>query len=236
MTFIEPSQDVNALIARIGRKVGVYAENDSLASEMIKDALQEAVDLVCNYRPWMWLMGTGSFDTVAGTRTYNLRTVNNATMSDLLTVISVRHDDNKEGIDFVPRDYYERQLAHDDSGGDPRKYYQEGAFTIGLWPTPSVAETINIVYMKQHRDIRMGGTLLVPSYLHMALVYLAKKIYNNELSTDTALSDATFLAYMTQAEAIDSPLGHDLASPLPAPKRRAAMMTMVVNTTGADHA
>jgi len=222
------------MLTRIGRKVGIRIEADALADEMIRDALQEAVDLVCNYRPWLWLIGSGTFDTVADTRTYNLRTVNSNAMEDLLTVVSVRHDDDKSPIEFATRDYYERVLAEQDSGGDPRNYYREGAFTIGLWPTPSAIEQVNVVYMKQHRDISIGGELLVPSYLHMALVYLARRIYNNELVPEGALSDPTFLAYMSQAEMIDSPLGHDLVSPQYAPRRRTSQMTMVIDTSGAD--
>ena len=205
--IIEPASSLQKIINRIGRMVGADPDADVLANEKIRDNLQDAVNLFCNSRQWSFLRTDGSFSLVSGTATYNIRTVDTASMADFLAPAAFL-DANEKPIRFMPYSIYLKHYAYTDStAANPDNYYHVSGYTYGFYPEPASTNTVYVHYIRQHPDVTIpGATLLVPSYGQSVLAYIAAQLYRTEDGAALAnvYNDKTIQMMIVQAAAQDT--------------------------------
>lgn len=110
---------------------------------------------------WWWLHTTGTFDTVASTANYTLRTVNSNDMEDLLAVNRVYYDDDWSLRPLSKREYqhWYRIVRPNASTTKPLGYWVTGKSpTMWLYPVPDDAYTMYVDYTRQHSKITDGAS------------------------------------------------------------------------------
>lgn len=138
----------------------------------IDQAITAAGQAACMWegRDWWWLHDTGNFDTVDGTASYALRTVNSNDMEDLWAVEAVFYDDDHRLTPMTWDEYRETKVIEYAAAaeGIPTQYAVTGeAPSIYPWPVPGAAYTLYVNYIKRHSKITNAGStdadLIVPA-------------------------------------------------------------------------
>lgn len=185
---------ITQLLAEIAHKTDLSTDDgeDDLAS--IEYAITQAGQAACEWTDWWWLRGQGDFDTEASTRSYALRTVNEASMSTLWAVTRLYHDDD-HALTPITFSRYNDLYRLNDTSGTPTMYAVTGdPPTLYLYPTPNAANTVYVDYVKYQADVEDDsddGLLIVPSPFHYR-VYVNGAIYllNNGVGDPGALKDS----------------------------------------------
>jgi hypothetical protein len=112
-----------------------------------------------------------SFDTVAGTRDYDIAAEISTTIFDALQQI-VLVDENNQHIPLTlmsDKDYEANYNEDSDEQAIPQKYFRRGGL-LYLWPTPDQVYTLNLYYLQVIDDIASGGPE-IPQSWHEIIKY-----------------------------------------------------------------
>ncbi|MBS3821708.1 MAG: hypothetical protein KGY81_08100 [Phycisphaerae bacterium] len=121
----------------------------------------------CEGRSWWFLWADGTFDTVASTASYDLRTVNSNDMEDILVPVRVW----RSTTPLTPMSFLAyRDLTRSQSTvptGAPDSYAIDGDLTMYLYETPDDAYTMYVDYYKRHSKVTNTGStdaaLIIPA-------------------------------------------------------------------------
>lgn len=180
----------------------------------------------------LYIHATADADITASTSAY---AVTGTALQDLEVVTAMRDHETGDPIGFIPLDFFQKEYAGlNQTSNSPDFYYPISYGVYGLYPTPSAVRVIDVDYKRQHRNIAIGGTLSVPSYLHTTLAWMGARIYLGEANLDTRviLDDPLIQAGLTEAAAIDNPAGSDYQSSERRSNRNAEIL-MSIDTTNA---
>lgn len=217
MAYAEPAHSLAQMATLVANQTGLDATNDAT---LIYQAMTEAANTAATWqrRGWWWSLAYNTFDTVATTKSYNLRTVNTNAMQALYAPLSLIDTDNDVTLTIVSKQQYDAWNATLTDTGSPLYYAMAGALTAYLWPTPSDAYTIGVSYIQRHSKISAtsgASDLLVPGEF-MYGVYVGGAV---SLIKAEALGDPTFLIHddrfrkVMRGMAIADPREYDPNSP-----------------------
>lgn len=170
--YASPALTVAAVEARVASYLNLStADATTLAriDEAITVAGQEAV--LWQNRPWSWARKRSSFDTVAATKSYALRTVNAAAMTDILAPVWLWWGTSHRLVP-ITKDEYDDNDVTTTSTGTSYWYALSGDAACYLWPTPSAVATVSVAYVQRHSKVEGGAAgsddtvLIVPAEFH----------------------------------------------------------------------
>jgi hypothetical protein len=149
--------------------------SDSDELSRIDEAITVAGQAACAWegRDWWFLHATSNFDTVDGTASYALRTVNSSVMTDLWAIERV-YIETDWPLKFIEWDQYRNNVALNSTEGKPMEYTVHGeGLTMYPWEIPDDAYTIYVDYIKRHSRIinatSADNTLLIPDIFHYSV-------------------------------------------------------------------
>jgi hypothetical protein len=152
-------------------------ESGILATTIVSDAtfnayINEAYLELARQRPWPWTRATASISTVAGTATYNLPAgVQQVERIAVRTGSSQRVLDQRSASDA---DAFVRPAAAVTGNGLPVEYVvSDDRLTVTLFPTPSVTETLTVVYQATPAVLTGTASPAFDSQFHQLLAYAA---------------------------------------------------------------
>lgn len=165
LAFVAPSLAATEIATLVASATGLDTTNDTT---IIYQAITEAGHMasIWNRRGWWWSRGYNNFPTVSTTKSYALRTVNTAAMTEMYAPLAMWYSTNRRLtlIDKVQYDEWNSLLS---STGSPEWYALEGDLTAHIWPTPDAAYTIYVSYIERHSKITAStGLLTVPEEFH----------------------------------------------------------------------
>jgi len=212
MAFQAPGFSPAEIEAQIADFVG-YSVSDATQLTIIDQAITTAAQAACTFdgREWWFLMANATFDTVDGTASYDLRTVNTNAMTDLYVPIGVWRDTSTVRK-FNYKDYLDLIRTTDTSSGSPYRYALSGDLTMWLYPTPDDAEEVTVDYLKRHSKITGAGSvaadLIIPAEFQYRIYVLGATwlIKNDIQSMDALKANPEFIEciYNMQAARPDS--------------------------------
>lgn len=127
--------------------------------------------------------------------TYRLRKVFYSLASDTDRIVDLRQA--RTDTKLVPVDIrtFDRYLPDPTATGDPYYYYLAGVDTnkywqVGLYPTPSTAENIQVRYLQLPADMTSTDTPFLPEKFHDIIVYGALWMFGHAYIDDTRIQSA----------------------------------------------
>lgn len=133
--------DITNMRKRVRKAIGLEDDDPDLINDDIDNALNEAYWEIQNKFPFREKEKTVTFETIAGTRSYDMPKPYDALQSLAIKDI---YGNNFTKLQRMTTDEYENRYDEDtDSQGLPTHYTRENCF-VRLWPTPDQAYTLSM--------------------------------------------------------------------------------------------
>lgn len=126
---------------------------------------------------------------------YICRKVFYSLASDTDRIVDVRQAVTKSKLGAIDIRTFDRYLPDPLSTGDPRYYYLAGMDTskywqIGLYPTPTTVENLQVRYLQIPADMTSTDTPLLPEKFHDAIIYGALYMFGHAYIDDNRITSA----------------------------------------------
>lgn len=216
MAFVAPGMTVTEIQDRVAQVTNKSTGNSTDLAE-INEAITVAGQTAATWHgriPW-FAISTGTFDTVASTASYALRTVNSNDMTDLYAPVMMMIEDDWQ-LRQIPFADYEASLRIFDDDSEPYSYALAGDLTAYLYPTPDAVYTIYVTYVQRHSKI--GGTyasptgdLLIPAEFHRSIYVdgAATLLKADSVDPSVLANDTRFSSAMNRIYAADPAKNYD---------------------------
>ena len=193
-TFAEIREDIEALLG----DGFTFSTSSYPTLAQGKQIINRHYKRFTNRHPWVWMQGSTTFTTSAGTTTY--------TLADTVTEeITLRIANQSMPIRYLSREQFLQQYPGGwttTGNGLPTIYVpsaeaSNNALQIDLWPTPDATYTVTVDYRKRPTPLSGdGGYSVIPPEHEDYLVYApAAEIL-------TMLGDQRAAEYAARAEAV----------------------------------
>jgi len=208
--------------AAINRGLGAGSSvSDATTLTRIDEAITAAgqAAVIWNGSGWWWAQAAlKTFDTVDGTSTYALKTVNSNAMSNLWAVQKAILADDWPLQLLKDKQAYDEYTTLYGTESRPTHYAIWGDMTMGLVPCPNAAETITVSYIQRHSKITNAGSLdtalIVPPEFHGS-VYVAGALWllrHETLDISSLRECPQFVAAMQSMASADPSFNYDDAT------------------------
>lgn len=162
---------VNQLAIRLATDYGESTDNTEYISTL-ETWINDALDEIAVKTDWKFFQATGTFNTVATQRLYNMPI-------GLRDIRVLRFTEFDTPIDFVTKPQIAQLGIDFEQSGRPQKWYAEDYITvgsnliyrIGLWPVPDAIYSIENDYLFHPSDIASASNITVPDELYTVIKY-----------------------------------------------------------------